>query len=69
MIFDSPRTLALWLINGIPTAVLTLILLALIQPAVWAAAGLASTVGVGAWTAELRRRSTHLPRPKAFIGS
>jgi Flp pilus assembly protein TadB len=69
MIFDPPRTLVLWLINGIPAAVLTLIVLALIQPAVWAAAGLAGAVGVGAWTAELHRRSTHLPRPKAFIGS
>jgi hypothetical protein len=68
MFFDPPRTLAFWLINGIPAAALTLIIAALIQPAIWATAGLASVVGVGAWTAELRRRSDLLP-PSAFIGS
>ncbi|MDO9714214.1 hypothetical protein [Paracraurococcus lichenis] len=68
MFFDPPRTLTFWLVNGIPAAVLTLVIAALIQPAVWAVAGLASVIGAGAWTAELRRRSTDLS-PKAFIGS
>ena len=68
MFFDPPRTLAFWLINGIPAAVLTLVIAALIQPAIWATVGLASVVGAGAWTAELRRRSA-LPLPSAFTGS
>jgi Flp pilus assembly protein TadB len=69
MFFDPPRTLAFWLIYGVPAAVLTLIIAALIQPAVWAVTALAGIVGGGAWVADQQRRSTDLPRPTVFIGS
>jgi hypothetical protein len=69
MLFDPPRTAAIWVIYGIPATVLTLVIAALIQPAVWAIAGLAGIVGASAWTAKLWRRGADTPMPSRFIGS
>ena len=68
MFFDPPRTIAFWLINGIPAAVLTIVIVAMIQPAIWVAAGFAGIINAAAWMAWARRRSS-LPLPKTFVGS
>lgn len=69
MLFDPPRTAAFWIIYGLPAAVLTLVVSALIQPAVWGIAVLAGMVGAGAWIAKLWRYSLDIPKPSQFIGS
>jgi hypothetical protein len=68
MISDPPRSGAIWVIYGVPAIVLSLVIAALIQPAVWAIAGLAGIVGTSAWTAKLWRASD-IPMPSRFIGS
>ena len=68
MIFDPPRTATIWVTYGVPAIALTLVIAALIQPTVWAIAGLAGIVGASAWTAKLGRVSD-IPRPSRFIGS
>ena len=69
MFFDPPRTATGWIIYGVPVTVLTLVIAAMIQPAVWAIVGLAGIVGVSAWVAKLWRRSPEIPMPDRFIGS
>ena len=69
MFFDPPRTAAFWLIHGIPAAVLTVIMAALMAPLVWLVTALTGVIGASAWTAEQQRRWTDLPEPSRFIGT
>lgn len=69
MFFDSPRTAAFWVIYGVPATILTLVIAALIQPAVWAIVGVAGIVGASAWTAKRWRRASDTLMPSRFIGS
>ena len=68
MLVNPLRNTTIWVIYGVPAAILTLVMAALIQPAVWAIAGLAGIVGASAWTAKLWRASD-IPMPSRFIGS
>jgi hypothetical protein len=56
----APWTTTLAVVCVFPAATLIVLLLALAQPAVLAAAGFAGVVGVGVWLAGLRRQ--HLPQ-------